>query len=150
LITRGDNLSGAVGDSTVLDDSLDQPVTIAAASGSRIDTLWAQVIVPVLANATVIVPVRNRATAFVAVDAEHAVGGIVGDDGELMLIGIHLEAAVARLTDGQLLLGMRNLSRVDERDSWESLGRSSRAQDSLKVTVTRLVELHRGFRRWCR
>ena len=154
MITRRNNLSGAVGDGTVLDDSLDQPVTIAAASGSRINTLWAQVIVPVLANAAVIVSIRNRTTAFVAVDAKHAVGGVVGDDGELMLIRIHLEVTVARLTDRQLLLGKGNLNRVDKGygwRSWEKLGRSSRAQDSFKVTVTRLIVGLHGFRSYgCR
>jgi hypothetical protein len=99
MIARSNNLGGAVGDGTVFDDSLDQPVTIAEASGSRVDTLWAQVIVTVLANAAVIVSICDRATAFVAVDAKHAVGRVVRDDGELMLIGIHLEVAEARLTD---------------------------------------------------
>lgn len=99
MTARSNNLGGAVGDGTIFDDSLDQPVTIAAASGSRIDTLWAQVIVTVLANTAVIVSICDRATAFVAVDTKHAIGRVVRDDGELMLIGIHLEIAEARLTD---------------------------------------------------
>jgi hypothetical protein len=117
-------------------------------SRSRIDTLWTQVIVPVLTNAAVIVPICNRTTAFIAVDAEHAVGGVVRDDRELMLVRIRLEIAVARLADRQLRFRKRDLRRVDEGESWESLGRSSRAQDGFEVTVTRLVvELHRRFRR---
>ena len=84
-VARRDYLGCAVGNSTVFDDPLDQPVTIATTSRTRGDALGAQVVVTILANAAMIVAIRNRATTLVAINAEHAVGRVVGDDGELVL-----------------------------------------------------------------
>lgn len=143
MITGRNDLSGAVSDSTVLDDPLDQPVTITAASRTCGDTLGAQVVVPILTNAAVIMAIRDGAATFIAINAEHAVGRVVRDDRELMLFGLHLEVAEARLTDGLLCL-VTSLYRVDSRENRNSW-RGSRAQDGLEVTVTRLIELQRGL-----
>lgn len=147
---RRNDLSGTVSDGTVFDNPLDQPVTIAAASGTSGDTLGAQVVVPVLANAAVVVAVGNGTATFVAINAEHAVGGIVRDDGELVLVCLQLEIAEARLAEGLLYL-VEIICLLDKTcggfHSWHGRGgrRGSGAQDSVQVTVTRLIELHCGL-----
>lgn len=80
----------------------------------------------------------NRTTTVIAVNAEHPVGRAVGDHRELMLFLVHLECAVARLTERQLFLigGMRKLGRLNERDG---IGRCQRTQDRFEITVTSLV-----------
>lgn len=114
LIPRRNYFSGVVDDGTILDNSLDQPLTFAVTSRSRCNTLWAQVIVAILANAAVVMVIRNGATTSVAINAEHAIWGVVGDDWK-PIPRVLLKVAVA-WTDSRRchrlrrLLEMRNLN----------------------------------------
>lgn len=76
-LLRGNRLSGAVGDHAVVDETLDQPMTFATAMISSIDTGLAQIVVTTITDVAVIVLVRDRLAAVIAVNAERSGGEIV-------------------------------------------------------------------------
>lgn len=65
----GDTLSGAVDDLAVLDRTLDEPVTLSRAQLAIVDTLLAQVVVTIIADAAVVVLVLHGFVALIAVDS---------------------------------------------------------------------------------
>lgn len=71
---RSNGLCGTVHDHAVLDQPLQQPVTLSVASNAGVDTLGAQIKVAVVADAAVVVLARNGISAVIAVDAEDRIG----------------------------------------------------------------------------
>lgn len=66
------SLSDTRNDDAITDEPLDQPVILTSAGSSIIHALQAQIVITILADAAVIVLVRNSLATSVAVDAEGA------------------------------------------------------------------------------
>lgn len=84
--TRRNGFRRTVSHNAILHHPLDQPVAFPTARGTVIDALGAQIVVPGLADAAVIVFIGNRATAVIAIDAKHSTRGVVGNDREVKSI----------------------------------------------------------------
>jgi len=69
LLLRGDTLSSAVDDETVLNESLDQPVVRTVARDALINTVLAKVKVAIIAGRAVVVSLGNMRVAVVTADS---------------------------------------------------------------------------------
>lgn len=146
---RGNGLGCAVGDSAIHHQSLDQPVAFSTARCTGINTLWAQVVVPILADTAVIVFVGDRATAVVAINAEHSAGGVVGNDGEADIVLLQVELAITRLADRQTQRGESEVKRLGGsrikrgRGSFGLGNGDGRAKNGVEIAVPLVVRLSR-------
>jgi hypothetical protein len=69
-LPRFNSLGCAIDNLAILDEPLNQPVAFTSTEDPKIDTCLAQVEIPVVTNATMVVDIWNRLVAVVAVNAE--------------------------------------------------------------------------------
>lgn len=94
---RGNGFGSTIGHDTIFDRALNKPVAFSTAQSTVRNTSGTQVVIAVLTDTTVEVFIGNRATAVIAINAEHPTRGVVRDNWEAKCVVLHLEVAVVRL-----------------------------------------------------
>lgn len=147
---RSDRFGRAVGHDAIGDHAFDQPVILTVASDTRIYTSWAEIVVPVVTDAAVVVFPRDGAPTVVAVDAERRGGGVGRREEQRIgrLILTKRKKTVARLNrrglDGRDLLdrlhSLRRRIHGGTNHGQDAVGPNGRwqgrAQDGFQVAVT--------------